>query len=118
MVAASSNLHRVIPINGVLQELRVRRGKPTPFYLDSKTTVFVAESDGAIKRSGWTRRRALVLQEGVDQLEIKPLYVPEWANVANIFTKYLKQQVWKRHMSYLGARILELLGKISGTTSA
>ena len=31
--------------------------------LHSKTTVFVAESDDSIKRSGWTRRCALVLCE-------------------------------------------------------
>ena len=108
-VAGSSNLQRIIPINGVLQDVRIRLGKSTPLYMDSKTNVSVAESDAAIKRSGWTRRRALILQEGVSQQEIKPLHVPEWANVADAFTKYLKYAVWARHMSYLAGKKLMLL---------
>ena len=113
LVACTSNLQRVIPINGVLQDVRIRRGKSTPFYMDSKTNVHVAESDAAIKRSGWTRRRALVLQDGVAQQEIKPLYVPEWANVADVFTKYLKYSVWARHMIYLGSKMVAVLGSDS-----
>ena len=70
-------------------------------YLDSATTVFVAKSDTAVKKSVWLVRRALVLTEGVDQGEIEPMHVPEYNMLADPFTKYLTLNVWKRHMHYL-----------------
>merc|ERR1712185_660037 len=98
--------------------MRIRRGKPTPFHMDSKTTVFVAESDAAIKRSGWTRRRALVLQEGVDLGEIKPMHVHEWANAADAFTKYLKHSVWVRHMKKVGTMLAVVMDKLTSDGAA
>jgi hypothetical protein len=101
VVAAGNNLSLLMPVNGVLQELGIRQGMATPFYLDSATTVFVARSDTAVKKSVWLVRRALVLTEGVDQGEIEPMHVPEYNMLADPFTKYLTLNVWKRHMHYL-----------------
>ena len=44
MVAAGTNVTHILPVNGALQELGVRRGKPTRTYFDSASTVFVANS--------------------------------------------------------------------------
>jgi hypothetical protein len=100
-VSAGDNLNMVIPINGVLQELRVRCGVPTAFYLDSATTVFVACDDAAAKKSVWLKRRVEPLIEAVSpHLEIEPVHIPESQMVADPETKYLTQAVWLRHLKY------------------
>lgn len=101
LVAAGTNLHCVIPQNGILQELRLRLGRCTPFYLDSASTVFVTNNDSAVKKSVWLVRRAAVVQEGVFFTEIVPIHIPEYNMVADPFTKYLPFAVWRRHMWYL-----------------
>ena len=90
-----------MPQNGLLQEWRLRLGRPTPFYLDSLTTVFVSMTDTAVKKSVRLVRRAAVLQEGVFFSEILPLHIPEYNMVADPFTKYLVLAIWARHMWYL-----------------
>ena len=101
IVAAGTNVHHLYPINGMLQELHIRLGKPTPFYLDSGSTVFVAMKDSAVKKSVWLMRRAVVLQEGVALDEIMPFHIPERDMVADSFTKYIRHEPWARHMHYL-----------------
>ena len=101
VTAAGTGLHNVIPMNGLLQEARIRRGRPTPFYLDSKTTVFVATSDTAAKKSAWIMRRVEVLKEGVKLEEMMPFHLPERLMCADAFTKYLVYSVWRKHMDYV-----------------
>ena len=100
VVAAGTNLHIIIPINGILQEWGVRCGDPTPFYLDSLTTTFVLSSDAAAKRSVWTLRRVRCLQDGVRLGEIEPIHVAESDMFADPFTKYLPYAPWARHRHY------------------
>ena len=100
VVAAGTNLHHVVPVNGLLQELGIRVGLPTPFYLDNISTLFVSSSDTAVKKSVWLLRRALVIQEGVNLGEILPIHISEKDMVADILTKYLPFAVWRRHMHY------------------
>ena len=97
VVAGGNNVNSVIPVSGVLQEAHIRQGVPTPFYLDSRTTVLVASDDAAAKKSVWLKRRIVVLQDAVDLGE--PLIKSNM--VADIFTKYLKLVVWLRHVAYL-----------------
>ena len=101
VVAASTNLNLLVPISGVLQEVRVRCGAKVPFYLDSATTVFVAKSDTAIKKSVWLIRRAAVLEDGVVNGEIEPIHISERDMAADPFTKFLPRDVWVRHMNFV-----------------
>ena len=101
VVAAGNGAHAVVAVNGVLQEMHIRLGVPTAFYLDSQTTVKVASDDAAAKKSVWLKRRIAVLQEGVTLGEINPVHIPESNMVADIFTKYVKVTVWLRHLAYL-----------------
>ena len=80
---------------------RHRRGKATPLYLDSKTTIFVATSDAAARNSVWLMRRTRVVREGVDMNEALPKYISEALMRADPFTKYLVYLVWARHMRYV-----------------
>ena len=101
VVAAGVNLSLIVPVNGVLQELGIRLGRSCPFYLDSKTTVFVAMSDAAVKKSVWLLRRVAVLTDGTNSGEISPIHISEKQMVADPCTKYLPQAVWAKHMKYM-----------------
>jgi len=100
LVAAGTALHRVIPMRGLLQEVRITQEAPTPLYIDSASTVFVAMNRASIKRSVWLRRRALVVQEGVTMGEVVPIKIGERDNCSDAETKYLIYSVWRRHMHY------------------
>jgi len=101
VVGAGTNFSLLVPVNGVLQELHIRRGVPTPLYLDSSTTVFVATSDTAIRKSVWLIRRVAVLEDGVTHGEIEPIHISERDMAADPYTKYLTYGVWARHMHYV-----------------
>ena len=45
MVAAGTNIHAILPVNGLVQEVGLHMGEPTTTYFDSISTVFVASSD-------------------------------------------------------------------------
>ena len=101
VVSAGTNFNFAVPVIGALQELRIQQGKAVPFYLDSKTTVFVASSDSAVKKSVWLIRRVAVIDEGVLHGYIQPVHISERDMAADPFTKYLKHGVWARHMHFL-----------------
>ena len=90
VVAAGNNVNSIIPVNGMLQEARIRLGVSTPFYLDSRTTVLVSSDDAAAKKSVWLKRRIAVLQDAVQLGEIDPQHIPESDMVADIFTRKFK----------------------------
>lgn len=97
-MAAAGTLHTcVIPINGVLQEVGIRQGRPCPFLLDSGSVVFAVTSDKSVRRSTWLLRRAAPLQEAEQSGQIQPLKVRERDQVADPYTKYLKLEAWARH---------------------
>ena len=101
IVSAGTNVNAIIPVNGLLQELHIRLGIPTPTYFDSKSTVFVASSDTAPKKSVWLTRRNKVITETVEHGEVRPVHIDESDMIADSFTKYVKFSVWSRHMHYL-----------------
>ena len=99
LVAAGTALHRIIPVRGLLQELFIIQELPTPLWMDSLSTWFVALDKAAVKKSIWLRRRAVMLQDGVDQGEVRPLKIAGEDNLADVETKYLVFHVWRRLMA-------------------
>ena len=100
LLAAGTIVHKIVPIRGLLTELRIPQELPTPLYLDSASTVFVAQSRAAVKKSAWMRRRAEVLTQAYDLGEIMPIKIEEYNNFADPQTKYLTYKVWARHLHY------------------
>ena len=94
-------MNSLVPVNGFLQEIGVRLGIPTFMYFDSKSTVFVASSDAAPKKSIWLARRNKVITESVQYGEARPVHISEADMVADSNTKYIKHAVWARHMHYV-----------------
>jgi hypothetical protein len=100
-VAAGTVVSLLIPIREFLHEALILQTHPTPLYIDSKSTVDVACNDASAKRSIWTIRRAIVIQELATLDVVRPILISEADNVADIMTKYLVHKVWLRHVLYL-----------------
>ena len=100
LLAAGTIVHKIVPLRGLLTEMRIPQEHPTPTYIDSASTVFVAQSRGAVKKSAWMRRRAEVLTQAYDLGEISPIKIEEYNNFADPQTKYLTFKVWTRHLHY------------------
>ena len=100
VLAAGTIMHKVVPLRGFLTEARIPQEHGTPLYIDSASTVFVAQSRGAVKKSAWIRRRSEVLTEAFDMGECDPKKIEEFNNFSDPQTKYLVYRVWARHLHY------------------
>ena len=58
VLAAGTIMHKIVPLRGFLTKARIPQEHGTPLYIDSASTVFVAQSRGAVKKSAWIRRRS------------------------------------------------------------
>ena len=102
VVAGGTALNRIITARGLLQEMHYPSDRPTPTFTDSATSIFVANDVNALKRALWLIRRVRVLQEGVDAGEFEPIKIPEEDKyAADVYTKYLVFQKWKRHTDFI-----------------
>ena len=100
VLAAGTIMHKIVPLRGFLTEARIPQEHGTPLYIDSASTVFVAQSRGAVKKSAWIRRRSEVLTEAFDMGECDPIKIEEYNNFSDPQTKYLVYRVWMRHLHY------------------
>ena len=100
VVSAGSVYARSVVARGQLQKLRIPQASPTPAYVDSKSTIFVAERRASVRRSAWNARRSAVLQEGVELEECVFRHISEKDNVADDMSKAVTRKVRVRHMWY------------------
>ena len=87
-------------IRGKMQEVHCYQLHPTPVWLDSKSTVFVAHDHMAPKRSVWNSRRTLVMDDAVRAGEVDPRHLAGRYNNANYFTKYEVLNDYEMHSHY------------------
>ena len=96
----TAGINFCVAIDNLLQELGIKQGRLTPYYLDSLSSVHVGKRDKAVKLSAWLQRRTLVLHEASDT-EVLIIHIPGADMLADPFTKYLKYETWRRHMKVL-----------------
>ena len=105
--AAGTGLQRVSVLAEMLREMSIPTGA-VPIYVDSESTLLVANNERSVKRSVWTIRRVIVLQEAVAHELAAVRKIDEADNLADLLTKYLKFVRWRRHidiiMNYSGTR--------------
>ena len=82
-------LNKLVPIIGLMSELRIPILRATPVFVDSQSMLFIANDQAAVKRSVWILRLAAVLREFVDQQVVEFFKVGDPDNVANMLTKPL-----------------------------
>ena len=100
VTAVGTILYRLIQMRGPLQERLIPQLRPTPLYTDSQSTIYVANSSAAVRRSVWLNRRAAVLHEGVDMSEISFEKISDANNVANYYPKPVTAQAMQHYFAY------------------
>ena len=101
LVGAGTVTQFLIVFREQLHEMRVPQELPSPLFLDSQSTFFAATNEGSVKKSVWSLRRAVVIQEAVALKIIKARKIGDTHNLADIFTKYIKYEKWRRMMDVL-----------------
>ena len=101
VVAASTCTHRLIPNRGLIQECHIPQSAATAIFLDSMTTIYVANNDTAAAKSLWLRRRVDILHTHQENGAVVYNKVAEEFNPADVYTKYLTYDRWKRHMKVI-----------------
>ena len=96
IVAAGSVCHILHPIGEVLQEISVRLGEPVPFWVDSRATYLVGNSDTAVKKSAWLQRRVEIHQEAQKIGDIHQHLCTDRDMLADSNTKYIPFDKWNR----------------------
>jgi hypothetical protein len=85
----------------LMQELHIHQPDATAIFMDSSTTISVANNDASAGRSLWLRRRVRVLHAHADSNEVVYNKIPEEKNCSDAHTKYLTFARWKRHMGII-----------------
>ena len=88
---ASTACAQTVPLRGILTELEISQAVRTPIFIDSRSTLLVARSRAAVKKSMYLMRRILYMQEGVDDKEFDFFSCAGNDNHADSFTKPILQ---------------------------
>ena len=99
--ALVTTVNHVTPVRGLMQELGIPHDEATPVYCDSATTLLVASDSKSVKKTSWLFRKVYALREAVVHEHIQPCKVSEAFNLADIFTKYVRYDKWRRHLNRL-----------------
>ena len=99
--AFTTACHRIVPLRGKIHECRVRQLAPALLYSDSDSVIKVAKNLQGVKRSLWTLRRAQVCHETYEMEEMFPLHIAGGVNLADIGTKYLKLEAWRKFIEVI-----------------
>ena len=73
-------------------------GEPTPYWLDSQSTLLMASNDTSVKRSAWISRRVDVIADAVQLHEIAPHKCGDPDMLADGSTKYVPTAKYQRHL--------------------
>ena len=88
IVAAGTAMALGTPVRELLHAIGVKQLLPTSLYLDSSSTCFVINDNGAVKNSLWMARRIVVMQDQKRNGVFDPKKVSEKHNVSDKNTKY------------------------------
>ena len=88
MAASLAGLEAVF-LRGLLKSLKRLPDAPTPIGVDNQGAVALAKNYVSNSRTKHIERRHLKIRELVEELAVKPYYVPTSLNPADILTKAL-----------------------------
>jgi hypothetical protein len=99
VAAAGTCVNHVTTMRGILQELYCPQLFPTPVYLDSLSTFYVAADKHSVKRSQHNMRRTAVLTQARENGEIVPIHVSEKHMAADGLTKPIPRAARLLHLT-------------------
>lgn len=101
-VAATSCVCQAIWLRSLLKELHLFQEESTEIYIDNKSALALAKKPVFHDRSKHIDTRYHFIRECVTKKEVELKFVKSQDQVANIFTKPLKEDVFRRLRSLLG----------------
>ncbi|KAJ4716700.1 Retrovirus-related Pol polyprotein from transposon TNT 1-94 [Melia azedarach] len=111
-VAATSCVCHAIWLRNLLKELRWSQEKPTKIYVDNKSAMALAKNPVFHDRSKHIDTRYHYIRECITRNYVHMEYVKSQDQIADIFTKPLKQEDFIRLRNSLGVIRLSLRGSV------
>ncbi|KAJ4719087.1 Retrovirus-related Pol polyprotein from transposon TNT 1-94 [Melia azedarach] len=111
-VAATSCVCHAIWLRNLLKELRWSQEKPTKIYVDNKSAMALAKNPVFHDRSKHIDTRYHYIKECITRNDVHMEYVKSQDQIADIFTKPLKQEDFIRLRNSLGVIRLSLRGSV------
>ncbi|KAJ4722910.1 Retrovirus-related Pol polyprotein from transposon TNT 1-94 [Melia azedarach] len=111
-VAATSCVCHAIWLRNLLKELRWSQEKPTKIYVDNKSAMALAKNPVFHDRSKHIDTRYHYIRECITRNDVHMEYVKSQDQIADIFTKPLKQEDFIRLRNSLGVIRLSLRGSV------
>ena len=103
--AASTLLHHLIPVRGLLHEIMIPQVDPTPVYTDSAGVLFVSGGGQSIKHTPWLLGRLSVLLEAVERGDFTMREVAGTLNPTNSLTNHTPLKEFMRDIAYFMNRL-------------
>ena len=110
-IAASYAGCQLIWLRGILDSLKERQNRATTLYCDNRSAILVAKDPVLHGRTKHIRIRYHFLRELVSEGDVNVEYCKLEDQMADIFTKPLGGQVYKRNVESLGVRSKFNLGE-------
>ena len=99
VTAAGTCVNTLTSIRGMLQEMYCPQLYPTPLYLDSISTFYVAADKHSVRRSQHMLRRVAVLTQARENGEIVPIHISEKHMAADGLTKPIGRAARLLHLT-------------------
>ncbi|XP_065879565.1 uncharacterized mitochondrial protein AtMg00810-like [Euphorbia lathyris] len=101
-VAATSCVCHAIWLRKLLKEFQMSQNDPTEIFIDNKSALALAKNPVFHDRSKHIDTRYHFIRECIEQKEVKLKYVKTQDQIADIFTKLLKYDVFSHLRAQLG----------------
>ncbi|KAM1823768.1 hypothetical protein FF1_025765 [Malus domestica] len=101
-VAATACVCHVIWLRNLLKELSMPQEEPTEIYVDNKSAIALAKNPVFHDRSKHIDTRYHYIRECIARKDVQVEYVKSQDQIADIFTKPLKQEVFIRLRNSIG----------------
>ncbi|KAM0989066.1 hypothetical protein FF1_013044 [Malus domestica] len=101
-VAATSCVYHAIWLRNLLKELSMPQEEPTEIYVDNKSTIALAKNPVFHDRSKHIDTRYHYIRECIARKDVQVEYVKSQDQIADIFTKPLRQEDFVRLRNTIG----------------
>ncbi|KAL9162242.1 hypothetical protein ABFS82_07G077000 [Erythranthe guttata] len=111
-VAATSSVCHALWLQNLLKELGFNQVESTYIYVDNKSAIALAKNPVFHDRSKHIETRFHFIRECIAKKEVKVKFVKSEDQLADIFTKPLRREIFEKLRNRLGMRASSLRGRV------
>jgi len=101
IIAASMAALEAVFMRGLLEDLHCTQSEPTELKMDNNGAIALAKNYISNSKTKHIKRRHLKIRELVEEMEVRPEFVPTDENVADILTKPLGRRKFEKFRQIL-----------------